>query len=543
MKIDTILTVAALLAVCSPSRPAWARESWPEPTEAAKQRVAEFRQHEQDVLKHIQPELEAWAKKGKPFIPWAAKPGDLPQAKVPAFPGAEGGGEFSFGGRGGRIYVVTNLADSGPGTFREACEAAGPRIVVFNVAGIIQLQKPVFIDAPYLTIAGQTAPGDGVCVAGESTLVNAHDVVIRYMRFRRATTNVFDRDDALGGNPVGNIIVDHCSASWGLDENLSMYRHMYSPPGGGKDLKLPTVNITIQWSISSESLNPYNHAFGSTIGGLNSTFHHNLWACNTARNPSVGMYGDFTLVNNVLFNWHHRTVDGGDENSYFNIINNYFKPGPDTPTNDPIRYRILKPEARRAKPPVDDFGKAYVTGNVVEGNEKVTADNWAGGVQIEPLGDPVPLLRGIRTDQPFAHAPLTAQSAVEAYQSVLAGAGATLPKRDAVDTRIIDEVRTGKVTYEAGRGIITDISQVGGYPEYQGAPAKDIGADGIPLAWKKKYKLDVNDPDLAGRDLQGDGCTVIEKYLAGLDPTKNIDWSNPRNNVNTLTADTFKPAR
>ncbi|MGH7994310.1 MAG: polysaccharide lyase, partial [Limisphaerales bacterium] len=319
--------------------------------------------------------------------------------------------------------------------------------------------------------------------------------------------------------------------------------HMYDPGKGQKELKLPTVNITIQWCISSESLNPYNHAFGSTIGGLNSTFHHNLWACNTARNPSVGMYGDFTLVNNVLFNWHHRTVDGGDQNSYFNIINNYFKPGPVTPRDDPIRYRILKPESRRGKPPVDDFGKAYVSGNIVEGNEKVTADNWAGGVQIEPIGDPIPLLRGIRTNQPCAHAPLTIQSAADAYQSVLAGAGDTLPKRDAVDSRIIEEVRTGKVTYEAGQGIITDVSQVGGYPAYQGEPETDLGTDGIPLWWKKKYKLDATDANLAGRDLQGDGYTVIEKYLGGLDPTKKIDWSDPKSNVNMLTAGTFKPTQ
>ena len=543
MKIKSLLTLTALLAAVPLSRPGLARESWPAAEGADRQRQLEFSRYEKELQAKIAPQLADWAKKGKPFIPSAAKPGDLPQAAVPAFPGAEGGGKFSFGGRGGRVCVVTNLNDSGPGTFREACEAAGPRIVVFNVAGIIHLQKPVFIDAPYLTIAGQTAPGDGVCVAGESTLVNAHDVVIRYMRFRRATTNVFDRDDALGGNPVGNIIVDHCSASWGLDENLSMYRHMYDPGNGQKELKLPTVNITIQWSISSEALNPFNHAFGSTIGGLNSTFHRNLWACNTARNPSVGMYGDFTFVNNVLFNWHHRTVDGGDQNSSFNIINNYFKPGPVTPRDDPIRYRILKPESRRAKPPVDDFGKAYVSGNVVEGNGKVTADNWAGGVQIEPIGDPAPLLRGIRTNQPFAHAPLTIQPAAEAYQNVLADAGDTLPGRDAVDSRIIEEVRTGKVTYEAGQGIITDISQVGGYPDYKGEPEKDVGADGIPLWWKKKYKLDVKDPNLADKDLRGDGYTVIEKYLDGLDPTKKIDWSDPRNNVNRLTADKLEPTR
>jgi hypothetical protein len=533
--LATALCAAAVLPTISVS----ARESWPAPTAADKRRAEEIRQREDMLWKQMEPEIRAWAAKGKPFIPQAAEPGDLPQATIPAFPGAEGGGKFSFGGRGGRVYVVTNLDDSGPGTFREACEAVGPRIVVFNVAGIIKLNSRVRIRAPYITIAGQSAPGDGVCIANETVAVDAHDVVIRYMRFRRGQADVMDRDDALGGNPVGNIMVDHCSTSWGFDENLSMYRHMYDPGHGRKELKLPTVNITIQWSISSEALNTFNHAFGSTIGGLNSTFHHNLWACNTARNPSVGMYGDFTFVNNVLFNWHHRSVDGGDQRSYFNIINNYFKPGPDTPRDEPISHRILKPESRRAKPPVDDYGKAYVTGNFVEGNPKVTADNWAGGVQVESIGDPAKILAGIRTNKPYPYASLTIQSAADAYQSVLAGVGATLPRRDAVDARVIEMVRTGKVTYQDG--IITDIDQVGGYPEYRGQPEPDVGADGIPLWWKKKYGLDVNDPSLASRDLRDDGYTVIEKFLDGLDPTKKIDWSDPRSNVNTLTADKFKP--
>ena len=200
------------------------------------------------------PTVEAEAKQGKPYIPWAARPTDLPQAEIPAFPGAEGGGAFSFGGRGGKVIVVTSLADNGPGTLREACEQGGARIIVFNVAGIIKLKSPLIVRAPYITIAGQTAPGDGICVAGESFWINTHDVVIRYMRFRRGETNVGRRDDAIGGNPVGNIMIDHVSASWGLDENMSMYRHMFNPGDGTKDLKLPTVNITIQNSIFSEAL-------------------------------------------------------------------------------------------------------------------------------------------------------------------------------------------------------------------------------------------------------------------------------------------------
>ena len=169
---------------------------------------------------------------------------------------------YSFGGRGGNVFVVTSLEDRGPGTFREALEAGGPRVVVFNVAGIIRLQERIRVRAPYITISGATAPGDGVCIAGDTVEIDTHDVIIRHLRFRRGSTWVGDRNDSLGGNPIGNIMIDHVSASWGLDENMSMYRHMYQPPAGGKELKLPTVNITIQNSIFSEALNRYHHAFG-----------------------------------------------------------------------------------------------------------------------------------------------------------------------------------------------------------------------------------------------------------------------------------------
>jgi len=543
----------------------FARESWPVAGGADKQRQEDFKLHEQEVLSNVAPALIEWEKKGKPFIPWAAKPEDLPQASVPAFPGAEGGGKFSFGGRGGKVFVVTNLNDSGPGTFREACEAAGPRVVVFNVAGVIHLQKPVNIKAPYLTIDGHTAPGDGICIAVESTLVDTHDVVIRYMRFRRGNTDVFDRDDALGGNPIGNIIVDHCSCSWGGDENISMYRHIYERGTDGASLKLPTVNITLQWNISSEALNTYNHAFGGTWGGRNSSFHHNLFACNTGRNPSIGMTYDFNFVNNVLFNWRHRTADGGDKDSLYNIINNYYKPGP-VMESGTIGYRVLLPSATQTKQdPTPHFGKAYVAGNVVEGNEKVSADNWAGGVQFADGGtkdDPTTttneavkkLVAQVRVDKPFPMAPVTTTLAKDAYEEVLKNAGATLPHRDPADERAVSETRTGKVWSEgkgftpmpmeglaknnfgkAGNGIITDPSQVGGWPEYKGEPIKDLCADGIPLSWKKKFGLDPNDAGLAQKYLQGDGYTVMDKYLDGLDPTKKIDWSDSRSNVNTLS--------
>lgn len=545
------------------------------------------------IFAKVMPEIEAWADKGKPYLPGAAKPEDLPQAKIPAFPGAWGGGMYSFGGRGGKVIVVTNLNDDGPGSFRAACEEAGPRVVVFNVAGVIRLKDHLRIRAPYITIAGNTAPGDGVCIAGNTVEVETHDVIIRHLRFRRGETDPADRDDSLGGNPIGNVIIDHVSTSWSLDENLSMYRHMYTPPAGGKDLKLPTVNITIQNSISSESLSTFHHAFGSTIGGLNSTFHHNLWACNTGRNPSVGMYGDFTFVNNVLFNWRHRTIDGGDHNSLYNIFNNYFKPGPGTPKTD-VAFRLLKPESERNKYVVNHFGKAYVHGNVVEGNERVTKDNWDGGVQpavdskedkyqgflrLAP-NDPAKAreqvaalkfyveteedaIKKIRVDQPFPHAQFPITSAKEAFDYVVANAGATLPRRDSVDQRVLEEVRTGVIPprtiapttaqkakfygyqqkytdelpgYVAG-GFVTDPSEVGGYPEYKGTPYKDSDGDGMPDDWELAHGLNPNDPTDAIKDANGDGYTNIEKFIYGLDPrAPKIDWTDLKNNFDRLPA-------
>jgi hypothetical protein len=506
--------------------------------DSANAEMAKFQAHEEAAWAKALPVIEKEAKNGKPYIPWASKPEDLPQAKIPAFPGAEGGGAFSFGGRGGKVYVVTSLADSGPGTFREACEQGGARIVVFNVAGIIHLKSPVSIRAPYITIAGQTAPGDGICIAGESVWIDTHDVVIRYMRFRRGSTDVNRRDDALGGNGIGNIIIDHVSASWGLDENMSMYRHVYNRGDSTKQEKLPTVNVTIQNSIFSEALDRYNHAFGSTIGGLNSTFMRNLWASNISRNPSIGMYGDFGFVNNVIFNWWNRSADGGDHRSLFNFINNYYKPGPITPIDKPIGHRILKPEGNRDRGHENEYGKAYVSGNIVEGNATVTADNWAGGVQIGNKPNAEPYTAQIRVDKPFPMAKVTLMSAKEAYDHVLKNVGANLPKRDAVDERVIKQVATGKIIYNKNSkadvsspyvkrrlpadsykmGIIADPEQVGGYPTYKGTPYQDADQDGMPDEWETAHGLNPKDAGDASLDRDGDGYTNIEEFINSVVP-------------------------
>jgi hypothetical protein len=473
------------------------------------------------------------ARYGKPFIPWAARPTDLPQSSLLAFPGAEGGGAHSFGGHGGKVYVVTSLEDSGPGTLRWACEQGGARIIVFNVAGIIHLTSPIIVRAPYITIEGQSAPGDGICVAGESFWVNTHDVIIRYMRFRRGQTNVGRRDDALGGNPVGNIIVDHVSTSWGLDENFSMYRHMFDPGDGSKEEKLGTVNITIQNCISAESLDTWNHAFGTTMGGENCMLVRNLWADNTGRNPSVGWNGVFNFVNNVVFNWHHRSMDGGDYTSLFNIINNYFKPGPVTPKDAPVGHRFLKPETGRSKLKTLVFGRAYVNGNIMDGYPEITKDNWAGGVQVGEEKDAGQYKDYMKVDKPFPMPSVKVMPAQEAFRFVLTNVGATLPKRDAVDARVVEQVLTGKIAYKEVNtdtmsqfkvrklpkdsyklGIVTNIVEVGGYPDYKGTPYKDADNDGLPDEYETRHGLNPHDPnDSAKPAAGGGGYSNIEVYL------------------------------
>ncbi|EHQ31098.1 polysaccharide lyase [Mucilaginibacter paludis] len=493
------------------------------------------------VWEKIQPIIQADEKNGKPYIPWAAKASDLPQAKIPAFPGAEGGGAYSFGGRGGRVIVVTSLADSGPGTLRDACEQGGARIIVFNVAGIIRLKLPISIRAPYITIEGQSAPGDGICIAGESVWIDTHDVVVRFMRFRRGATDVTRRDDAFGGNPVGNIILDHVSGSWGLDEVMSFYRHVYDRSGAHD--KLPTVNITVQNSIFAEGLDTYNHAFGSTLGGRNSTFMRNLWANNISRNPSVGMDGDFGFANNVIFNWWDRSIDGGDNKSLYNIINNYFKPGPITSADKPVGHRILKPESGRDKSNKGLFGRVYANGNIMEGYDKVTKDNWNGGIQIETMPDAGRYTDSIRVNTPFPMAKITMMTAQQSYDYVLKNVGAFLPKQDAVDKRIIEEVKTGKISYVEGtdnsngsqwvkhrlpddtykKGIVTDPAQVGGYPEYKGTPYKDSDNDGMPDAYELKHGLNPhNAADAYQFPKNGGGYTNIEIYLNSLVPLGTI---------------------
>ncbi len=516
------------------------------------------------------------AKAGRPYVPWASMPYDLRQAKIPAFPGAEGGGMYTFGGRGGKVLTVTNLNDDGPGSFRWACEQGGARIVVFNVSGIIRLKSPIYVRAPYITIAGQTAPGDGVIIAGESFQVDTHDVIVRHMRFRRGETKVTYREDSFGGNPVGNIMIDHCSCEWGLDENISFYRHMFDLNDGKAKRKTPTVNVTIQNTISAKALDTWNHAFGSTIGGENTTFMRNLWADNTGRNPSVGWAGVFNFVNNVVYNWVHRTADGGEFKSMFNFINNYYKPGPLTPKESLVGHRIIKAESRsEGLFPFKQFGRVYANGNIMEGYPEITKDNWKGGIQVDDHNAEIDetTLALMRSNEPFNMPFITIMDTRGAFQWVLNYAGATIPCRDIVDQRICDEVRTGKAYYvenyekkvkdnpygdmwglhkrsqnEEGLfkyrrlskdsykdGIITDPRQMGGYPEYsKWEPWKDTDGDGMPDEWESENGLNPNDPSDAVKDCTGDGYTNIEKYINDIPTNVKVDWTDLKNNHDTL---------
>ncbi len=443
---------------------------------------------------------------------------------------------FTTGGRGGQVLTVTSLADSGPGTLREAIETSGPRIIVFRVAGTIRLESDLDITHPSITIAGQSAPGDGICISHGSVNINTHNVILRHLRVRRGNPEGGQGSDNIGGYPEGQVIVDHCSVSWGRDENISLYRYTEVQPDGER-MKLPTKNVTIQWVISSEALGP-GHEFGGTWGGTDSTFHHNLFACNTGRNPSIGMSGEFDYRNNVIFNWAHRTMDGGDETSLVNVINNYYKAGPAVKSN--MRTIMARMEERDQNSPTGPFkpggwypetpkrpGKWYVAGNYFFDEPEVTADNWKGIRGTMALA---------RVNTPFEAWPVLQETATEAYASVMAHAGATLPKRDSVDQRIIETVRSGKTINE--RGIINHPDEVGGFPELTFSPGdlpEDADNDGMADSWEASHGLDAEDSADASVDPDKDGYTNIEEFLNGTDPTKFIDYRDLSNNVDTIS--------
>lgn len=411
------------------------------------------------------------------------------QANLIAFPTAEGYGKYTVGGRGGKVIEVTNLNDSGPGSLREAVEAEGPRTVIFRVSGTIDLQKSLTIKKPYITIAGQTAPGDGICIKRFPLNIAADEVIIRYIRVRLGDESGRE-DDALGGRRQKNIILDHLSTSWSIDECLSVYM---------------CENVTIQWCMITESLFKSNHmkgshGFGGIWGSNKSTYHHNLIAHHSSRNirwASGGGYNDYR--NNVIYNWGYNSSYGGeyihitqstnpDDCFYINMVANYYKPGPATQPGK-VSYRIASPSYRKS---IDNYGKWYIADNVVEGYPRVSADNWNGGVQVSGGEDHIKVLK---LNKPWLAMPIRQQTAAQAYESVLAEAGANLPRRDAIDTRIIGEVRGGYATFEGKAykktqtlsdpskpcGIIDSQNNVGGWPVLKSTtPPVDSDHDGMP---------------------------------------------------------------
>ncbi|MCF8259806.1 MAG: T9SS type A sorting domain-containing protein [Melioribacteraceae bacterium] len=421
-------------------------------------------------------------------------------AQTRAFPSAEGYGQFTTGGRGGDVYIVTNLDDSGPGSLREAVSKSGPRTVVFAVSGTIQLNSKLSIRNDDLTIAGQTAPGDGICIAGYDVQLSASNVIIRYIRFRMGDENK-NEQDAFWGKNEKDIIIDHCSMSWSIDEASSFYDN---------------ENFTLQWCIISESL--YNsfhtkgeHGYGGIWGGWGATFHHNLLAHHTSRNPRFNgsrytNRPDLEIVefaNNVIYNWGFNSAYGGEGGRY-NLRSNYYKYGPATSSSK--KNRIVEPS--------DTTGVWYISDNYIYDYPAITSDNWNGGVQ----GSNANYLKNKNITEPFETADLVIHSAEEAFNLVLDNAGVTFPKRDSIDTRIVEETRTGTANYSASfqgglKGIIDSQTDVGGWPLLYSLPAPlDSDQDGMPDEWENSISLNPNDSNDRNL-LNTDGYTMLEVYL------------------------------
>ncbi|UUZ85201.1 pectate lyase [Paenibacillus sp. P26] len=374
------------------------------------------------------------------------------QLRVPAFPGAEGGAMYATGGRGKAVYEVTTLEDYAPskgeapvpGSFRDAVSRPD-RTIVFRVSGNIELKERLSISQPNLTIAGQTAPGDGIALSGWWVNIGGTNTIVRYIRFRGGISALGDTADIAGDN----IIVDHCSFSWSTDETLSLKEHK---------------NITVQWSIISDSLNQSihgkgAHGYGGIWGGTNVTYHHNLIVNHSSRNPRFDRQAKPDLYptkidyrNNVVYNWGFNSAYGGEQATAINMINNYYKPGPSTFNG--VRTRIVNPSSQTA-------GTWYIDGNMIEGYPEHSADNWWKSVQPDYGLDSV-----IRLDKPAVlpdsadpiGGPVMTDTAAAAYEKVLQSAGAVLPKRDSLDARIISDVKNGK-----GK-IVNTIESDGGLP-------------------------------------------------------------------------------
>lgn len=530
------------------------------------------------------------------MLPAAATAADVEEAI--SFPGAEGYGRITTGGRGGDVYHVTTLEDgTQEGTFRWACNKSGARTIVFDVSGTIQLTSELRIRNGNVTIAGQTAPGDGICIAGYPFVISCPNIIIRYMRFRLGNENVAHHEgDGLGGMDGERIMIDHCSVSWSIDECLSVY--------GSK-------NITVQWCLVSQSLvnsghSKGSHGYGGNWGGSGASYHHNLLAHHGSRAPRLGPRPKtqtderMDLRNNVMYNWGGEGCYGG-EGMNVNIVNNYYKPGPATPTGGKGK-RMAKPGIRTVdycldkkttasninkalgtslkgdklskggldgssdgkanfvsfkyedktqkftidmetntitvngqtikvawndwKKMLQTWGTFHINGNINSKYDDVTASNWKIG-----LYDQVD--KGAKVDNhnmseeasraftPIPYVYTTTHSAEDAYEQVLAYAGASL-SRDVHDQTMVHDAREGVVTSERATGLINNqdealyIDGTSGWPVLNSTEAPvDTDGDGMPDEWEAANGLDPNDP-ADGKIKGDDGYTNLENYLNSL---------------------------
>lgn len=448
---------------------------------------------------------------------------DFSDEDILAFPQAEGAGKYTTGGRGGLVYHVTSLRDDAndTGSLRHILSLPGAKIVVFDVSGVIFLQRELRIEEGALTIAGQTAPGDGICIAGYPVIIETSNVIIRFMRFRMGDENKVE-GDALTCINRKNIIIDHCSMSWGTDECASCYGN---------------ENFTMQYCLISESLrnsvhNKGSHGYGGIWGGQTVSYHHNLLAHHDSRTPrfcgsrytNAPELEKVDFRNNVIYNWAGLGGYAGEGGSY-NMINNYYKPGPATKArNNEVCYRIFAPNADDGsnEQPKGVWGMFYVSGNIMEGYDNITADNWNGGIQPDTRNAVSPFsMEQIKSSEVFdITSYAVTETAAEAYETVLAYAGASLV-RDETDKRIVNEVRNCTYTYTGSNGstngIIDSQADVGGWDEYVTAELpKDSDLDGIPDDWEDAFGLDkFSYSDAKARTLQPP-YSNLEVYLNSL---------------------------
>ena len=442
----------------------------------------------------------------------------------------EGGGASVTGGDGGSVYRVSRLDDEldpntgrpMAGTLRYAVTQTGARRILFTTSGTIHLKNELRIKTGSLTIDGQSAPGDGICIADYPLVINASNVIVRFIRVRLGDVSNTEYD-AVSVNDSKGVMLDHLSCSWSVDECVSCY--------GNED-------FTMQYCLISESLKNSvhgkgNHGYGGIWGGSNASFHHNLLAHHDSRNPRFDhdyvnrIAGPIDFVNNVVYNWGGNSAYGGEGSTnggggrHINFVNNYYKPGPATKSG--VKDRLLNPTTRCSN--CTDAcggsvspGKFYLAGNYMYGSDKVTNDNWQGVYPDDPSKKELCKASTRWTDGMTAL--LNEQTAQDAYETVLAKAGCSLV-RDEVDKRIVEEVHEGTFTYRgsngSSNGLIDTQGDVGGWPTLKAAKQTlDTDYDGIPDEWETQFGLNPNDPNDARAITLVTGHTNLDVYMCYL---------------------------